>query len=280
MSDAEVVHVEGQAIVAQTGHDPLEQALKKAQYRSALLEKLTKVALSRTGPQDWIDIDGTPYLMESGAAKIARQFGISFTDVRDEKTVAHDDKGEYYLWTVRGKVGFIGSGETIEAIGTCSSRDKFFSTAHGKDLPLSEIDEGTIRKAAWTNAFVNGVKRLLGLGGLTWDDLAQYGLKPSAERRVKHTGREPLTDEQRQRARQIGEYLLAKHNGNKEAAANELKMLTTFSVTENGKKKTIQGKTSVSELTGKQVDRLWNELKGAIQEFYAAGGDEGDGGAD
>ena len=154
--------------------DQVISLAKVAEQRVEAIKKIITAALKVTNEQDWVNLGGKPYLMCSGAEKIARLFGISWTDVKITKEEAEDAKGKWYMYVCSAKFR-MGQSE-IEAIGTCSSRARFFSIAHGKEKPIEEIDEPSIRKAALTNCIVNGVSRLIGLRNLSWDMIKQAGI--------------------------------------------------------------------------------------------------------
>jgi len=42
------------------------------------------------------------------------------------------------------------------------------------ELPISEIDQGDIKKSAYTNCIGNGITRLLGIRNLTYADLEEF----------------------------------------------------------------------------------------------------------
>jgi hypothetical protein len=155
-----------------------------AEARIGFITKVIHLAIKATNPKDWVNQSGTPYLCGSGAEKIARVFGVTVGDATYKRQDNKDDKGDYYLYIFKGRVSLpsklSASGEAIAdsivAIGTCSSRDNFFSKSYGKILPQSEIEEGNILKSAYTNMEVNGITRLLGLRNLTWDELKEHGI--------------------------------------------------------------------------------------------------------
>ena len=67
----------------------------------------------------------------------------------------------------------------MDVIGTATSRDKFFAERY-KDgqkatLPIDEIDQQVILKSAYTDCVREAVVRMLGLRGLTPDDLSALG---------------------------------------------------------------------------------------------------------
>lgn len=164
----------------------LEAALKVAERNELLARKIKTLALKQTNPKDWADMDGKPYLQASGAEKIARLFGISWRicEGYPQRDDQKDDKGSYYVYTYKGE--FEMCGKTIEVIGTCSQRDKFFGRKGGELKNESEIDVTNIIRKAMTNMEVNGITRMLGIRNLTWDELAEAGLTQDQSAQVNY----------------------------------------------------------------------------------------------
>jgi hypothetical protein len=67
----------------------------------------------------------------------------------------------------------------VDADGVASSDDDFFGRKNGQNLPLGEVDLNSVRKKAVTNAQARALKKMLGLGGLTWDDVKAGGVDRS-----------------------------------------------------------------------------------------------------
>lgn len=160
--------------VVEANENELADVLDIIESRNAIFMRVMSVAIQATNPSDWIDQDGKPYLQGSGAEKVARRFAVRVYDVSHELENHSDDNGNYYMYITTGKVG-LGSGkESIEAVGTCSSRDKLFS--HGGKKKLEDVDRGNVMKKSYTNFLVNGITRLLGIRNLTWAELEKYGI--------------------------------------------------------------------------------------------------------
>jgi len=164
----------------------LELIVAEAEKRVEILKKVLGVAIKRTNPKDWVDQQGHPYLTASGAEKIAPLFGVKMDNLSDKRDEREDDKGKYYLYTFTAT--FSWKGGSIEAIGTCTSRDKFFAwnSADRTYKILSEVDESNIKKAAYSNLMVNGITRVLGIRNLTWADLETYGIKKDNVAKVEY----------------------------------------------------------------------------------------------
>ena len=173
----------------------LEAALKVAERNELLARKIKTLALKQTNPKDWADMDGNPYLQASGAEKIARLFGISWRicEGYPQRDDQKDDKGSYYVYTYKGE--FEMGGKTIEVIGTCSQRDRFFGRKGGELKNESEIDVTNIIRKAMTNMEVNGITRMLGIRNLTWEELAEAGLKQGQSAQVNYKTKAGETEE-------------------------------------------------------------------------------------
>lgn len=146
------------------------------------LNKIMSAAIKITTERDWCLIGGTPYLQESGAAKVARLFGISWR-IHDGYPKTELDGDGYPSYTYR--MTFTLGGASIEQDGSRSSRDEFFagkrSDKNGnalKQKSVDEIDLGDVKRAAYTNCLNNGIKRILpGLRNIDVATLEASGLR-------------------------------------------------------------------------------------------------------
>jgi len=243
--------------------------LAVAVQRNKAFEQIREMALKATTALDWIDQEGTPFLQGSGAEKIARRFGLKITNVRREKFSERDEQGEYYYFRYTSTVGW--GAESVDAVGTCSSRDQFFGKRNGQWLPLAEVDITNIEKSAYTNCTSNGVQRFLGIRNVTWDEVERLtGVKRDQVQKVEYAKGQKSsqwTPEQRDMAKRIGNYLLAEADGKKEMAADVLEKATAF----KGKDGDVPGKRKLENLSGKQVDIVYNKLRVKIIEYEKAG---------
>lgn len=163
--------------------DITDDIIASAERRIASVEKIIGLALKITNEQDWVDQNGRPYLTASGAEKIARLFGVCWSNIKMDKIMTEDETGPFYFYQTSGV--FTLKSDKVEAVGTCSSKDQFFaarwegSGEHRKKifLPLSQVDETNIMKASYSNCVANGITRLLGLRNLTWDQVQKAGIR-------------------------------------------------------------------------------------------------------
>ena len=154
--------------------------------RAHAFDRLLAIAISATGSHHWFDQQGKPYLGAAGSEFVGRKLGVKWAGVQYEQSRFHDDKGEYYEWSVTATFSLPGGLDSIESIGTCSSRDNFLGTETRAGRELADVDIGNIRKAAYSNMIVNGVTRLLGIRGLTWEQLSKFGINAEGATKVEY----------------------------------------------------------------------------------------------
>ena len=165
---------------------PETDIIAVAEKRLDRYKKIADLSLKVTTQKDWVDQSGNPYLVHSGAEKIARLFGISITGIKHEKMWAEDEKGgKFFMYRTTGSVS-LPDGTCQEALGICSSRDSFFGKSHGEFKLLSQLDEPSIAKAAYTNMVVNGITHLLGLRNITWEQLSAVGIRQDGIAKVDY----------------------------------------------------------------------------------------------
>lgn len=155
--------------------DNILQLANKADLMVAALKKIMTAALAVTTEKDWCLIGGSPYLQESGATKVGRLYGVSWKTY--EPTIECDDM-EYKTFIFKGV--FSMGNASIEAEGSRSMKDDFFSGRGEKKKSVDEIDVRDVRLAAYTSCINNGVKRLVpGLRNITVETLEEAGLDTS-----------------------------------------------------------------------------------------------------
>jgi hypothetical protein len=153
-----------------------EEHVARAERSLESLAKLRQLALRATEPEDWTDISGHPHLNASGVHKIAAVFGVSLTGLHVE-ALREELDGKPVVRFVAQVTARFGS-RALDAEGAASSDDPFFARRDGRPLPLSEVNLNSVRKKAVTNAQGRALKAILGLGGLTWDNVRGAERKP------------------------------------------------------------------------------------------------------
>lgn len=175
----------GQLIVTSTpaplADDQLVMISQRVEQRVTAYNKIRRAALGATNWRHWSSQGGQPYLEIAGAKSIASLVGINWKI--DEPAFEWLEDG-HFSYTFKGEFTL---GATIqECIGTRSSKDAFFSMAKGQSIPTSEIDRGEVKKAALTNLLGNGVRGILGMNKLTWDDLKSVGIEVEKIAKVEY----------------------------------------------------------------------------------------------
>jgi hypothetical protein len=187
MTEQQAPYGNGKEIVVipnQSLADITDDIIASAERRVASVEKIISLALKITNTQDWVDQNGKPYLVGSGAEKIARLFGVCWSNIKTEKVMTNDENGPFYFYQTSGVFSL--RDDKVEAVGTCSSKDQFFAIRQGVLQPLSKVDETNIMKASYTNCVTNGITRLLGLRNLTWEQVSRSGISQDKVAGVKY----------------------------------------------------------------------------------------------
>ncbi len=243
------------AVVGEITDDGLVALAEQAEKRIDAVNKIKRLALRVTNAHDWVDQANRPYLQVSGAEKVARLFGISWTI--DEPVFAQEEGG-HFSYTYKGLFSLRGA--SIEAIGTRSSKDGFFKR-YGEDvegkrveLPPSEIDKGDLKKAAYTNCIGNGITRLLGIRNLTWEDLKSGGIDKGAISRVEY-GKQEMSAKGRNLKTEAHEMLVSLYGPSYGA---ELEKITAFTGKDG---KNVSGKKSLDGLSEKALMVTYGKIK-------------------
>ena len=240
------------------GADNLIQMAELAEKRVEAINRIKRAALRVTNARDWTNQNGNPYLQVSGGEKVARLFGISWRIDEPQLTTYEDG---HFSFTYKGYFTF--GLATIEFEGSRSSRDPFFSKAHGKDIPPSEIDRNDIKKAALTNTIGNGVTRILGIRNLSWDDLKDSGIDISKIIKIEYAKTE-MTEEVKDLRKKIGKMLMEMAGNNKNRASELLMRYTSF-VSKDGKE--VKGKSSLTGLSEKAIPVTYGKIEEAYEKW-------------
>ena len=107
-----------------------ETILSAAEKRIDLINKITILCLKVTNEHDWEKLGENAYLKASGCKKIARLFGVSSEIISITKEFSSDELGQYYIYTYTMLFKLrtpLGSVESVQEVGTKSSRAQFFA---------------------------------------------------------------------------------------------------------------------------------------------------------
>lgn len=143
--------------------------IAQAERNVANVIKAKQIALRVTTERDWEDFDGEPYLNAGGAMKVVRLFGVEFSGT-DLESYRHTLDGlEVIQYTARTTGSMYGC--SLEDFGITDTTNKFFGSKNGKALPLSEMSLPKLQMMAVTRAQSRVVQKLVGLGGVTWEEV-------------------------------------------------------------------------------------------------------------
>ncbi len=152
--------------------------VKEALKRLDRVNTIKSLTLSNTNKKDWVAFGENAYLNIGGCQKVARIFGLSWKIMENRKIT--EAEGHYFYLVKADFWPSQNEKEKIDEMGTRGTKDKFFGTVGGKQKPPAEIDETNIQKAAVTNCLNRGIKSILGLGNITWDEINAY-MKPDKQ---------------------------------------------------------------------------------------------------
>jgi len=243
------------------GADNLLQMAAKAEKMVEAINRIKRAALKVTNERDWTNQNGNPYLQVSGSEKVARLFGISWRI--DPPQFTTEDDG-HYSYTYKGYFDL--GPASIEFEGSRGSKDAWYSKAHGKDVPVSEIDKNDVKKAALTNTIGNGVTRILGIRNLSWDDLKEAGINVEAIGKVEYIKPEMSGDVLE--IREKLEKLLMEMAGNSKVEFAKLLMKYTSFIGKDNKE--VQGKSNISDLSEKAMQVTYGKVQKAYEDWKKA----------
>jgi hypothetical protein len=247
----------------------VEDIISLAQRREGVIDKLMSLALKRTKARDWLSVEGQPYLGHSGAEKVARLFGIKLRNITTTKDWSEDSKGRFYIYRTVGTAELPGGYDSIEALGTCSQRDKFFAWSSGQLKDTIEIDETNIMKASYTNFVVNAITHILGLRNLMWDDLKDAGINIDTIQKVEYAKgaqKAEISEDGKTVRTKLGNMLLMMANNDK---AEAKKLLVKFSSWTDTEKK-VHSADDLTKMSEKWIRSTYGKVKADYEK--TAGG--------
>lgn len=167
--------------------EQIDEATARMERFAASMRQFHVAACKATLPHDWIDFGGKPYLEGEGAMRIAAAVGLQLS-----APVFADEKGEWFegelFFECAVEATWPLTGATIVGTGDCNSKDKFFAeganshlakalaATNGNERLARKLIALDVKKKAISNAISNAVKGVLGLKGLTWEDLKALGM--------------------------------------------------------------------------------------------------------
>ncbi|GEM_PF-906002 len=261
--DKEIISVVEDSGVIPISGDHLLDIANSAERRIEAVKKIKTIVLGLTSQNDWVDQGGKPYLTASGCHKIARVFGIGWSFLGEPKKIVEEDG--HFRYEV--KLSVFMKGQSIEVIGSRSSKDTFFTTRYRNNekitLPPSEVDAGDILKASITNAQAIGISALLGIRGMTWEELSTVGIDKAKVAKVEYSVKE-MSEEAKNLKEEIRRMVLDMAGGDKKMAQEMLEEYTSFTGKDG---KVVKGKRTIDDLSEKAIPVTYGKIKEAYQKW-------------
>ena len=242
-----------------------KQKVDELEEQVVLYKRAKHAILKITDAGDWLDISGNPYLTDSGVHKVASISGVDFGIPETTPIEGKDDRGKWARFKTELSGIWTWSGRRIGEIGMSSTRDDFFAKAKGNDVPFDRIDLSSVEKKSVTNAQHRVLTKLLGLGGVSWEQLQDVGIergKGSVRSKGQERKQEGVGGWTEEKNRLWGLILEIAH-GDEKAAAERLLAAT------KSKKGGYKGTNDPKQLSDKQVQWLvprieeeWRKLQG------------------
>jgi len=272
-SDDDVPQAEGAELVERRGGttvlgiedtDMLLHMAETADKRAEAYKRIKLAALRLTAQDDWVDQGGAPYLTAPGAEKVADVFRLSWAIKGPIQKTPTGAAGHFIMsCTLVIRTPW---GREIEVIGTRSSSDPFYAKKGTELRLIEEIDEADVAKGAYTNGEVGAITRILGLRGLTWEDLAEAKITKDQAKRVDYRGAQTeATPEDVATQTRIKQMLVEMNGGNEQAAMDQLEKLSAFS--------DVRGVRDVARLRGKRLEINLDKVSKLYTAFQKAAGE-------
>jgi len=244
------------ALVDQNAARALAAVDARIQFYTEVRNRTVRLTL----PTDWTDHDGSPYLGSYGVERLKPLWGIYIKQLLIEPSLdevrARLRRGEHVSVQVIGLAGSRVTGEESEFLGGRSSDDGWFSERSGG---IAALDPEDLVKAAISNFEVNAITRLLGLRGMTWEELAKYGIERAKARSVTYrAGGAARSDEVRDPM--IGEIRAGLEKVHGPNAVEALKILTRFTA-KDGTVNQVESWEKLSHVSDKWLSRILDKVR-------------------
>lgn len=239
------------SIMPLSGDFDAERAIAQANKRVAFFKQIKTVSLRMTNAGDWRNEAGKPYLTGPGAEKLKPIWGLYIKDITIEQIGT--------VFECRGIAGSKVTGEESQFIGGRDSADTFFTGRDGQKT----VDIMDVRKAAYTNFSINAITRLLGLRGLTWEELESVGIVKDKVGATEYQagakgGQQKGNKEVETQRGKIRDMIMEMANDDIEAAKNLLVEATKWKDSSGEEK---PGKDNVKFLTLRQIPVVYGKVK-------------------
>lgn len=171
--------------LARLSQEQVDDRVKAIERSCETVKRMIRAGVKLTYPQQWIDVGDKPYLEGEGALNLC-PLGVTvrIVDDFDYKTIGNDIFVEVLV-----EATWRETGHSIVEIGDANTRDKLWNTksdrstmnqflerAGGDEKIARQMLLGWVKKKALMNAYSRAIRGVLGMRGLSWDDLEPLGI--------------------------------------------------------------------------------------------------------
>jgi hypothetical protein len=249
----------------------VDDFIARVERRNMAIEKITNAALKRLMPTDFVDFSGKPYLQGVAAERLKKYFGIQVTDVERIPAKGYDVVEEDTA--VRLRVTYQANyrlGDMVQVgVGVRDTHNKFLCKTGDDYKELADINLPNLDQSARTAMERDGISRLLGMRGLTWEYLKEIGFTADKTARVSFAkgsegGNATSGDSDAQGKQAEMRDMLLAMAGNDTTVAGEI--LVNYTKSEDGKYK---GYRNVTKLNAAQTNIYYPKIKKDYDAFMA-----------
>jgi hypothetical protein len=279
----------------------LEIMQKKAEVAEKYEQGMLTILASVTNKNDWVQFGDYMCVKSDAAEKVGKYFPIKYYDIKCQKESWEDEVGPAYRYTYSGNATLNNS--TRYAIGTFSSRDKFFGKKGGEFRSIHDISESNIQMAAYHIFMGNAIKALLGIRKIpvdVWERIfgslgrdtsnktsAGFDSPKPAGKTTKKSAPKTATGDDKELQKKLSDKILdlidkgyvVVMNDKREYVPFAVQIKTPEDVTKYAQKtctilssfygeddKFVEGKKSPRELTGKWLGSTYGKLEKLMEE--------------
>jgi hypothetical protein len=263
----------GQAELVQSlGDDGFVAMLENAAKNVTKVETaMRKIIVACTYPTDWVKFPSNTgdvaSLSSAGAERLIKHMGVTYANWDAQKLTFDDEAGKGYRWIYTCDV--IMGGKQIKAQGSYGTRDKFLGFKDGEWRDTSEINENHIQQAAQRMCRAEGVRALLGIRKMPWEQLEKImsglGQNAASSGKVSYNqgGEGGVSEQDRELRQKCMNMLKEMHADNLEEMKAAVKEYSSF----KGNDGQIKSTDSLQKLKGKWLGKVYGLIKGDYEEW-------------
>lgn len=151
--------------------DP-KSAMERVEHRILVAEKILPAAGKLLQPSDFVRMGSTCYCQGKGASRVEKLLALRYPTNEEPREEIIDHADGQFTVMVRGWMGSATLDTVVFAVGARSSDEGFFDK-FDDDKQRLPVPRQLVVKAAWTNFRARAITELLGIQGLTPEELGK-----------------------------------------------------------------------------------------------------------